>query len=189
MQSRRLLECRTRLTSVKHIICAARLRIWAMTFFAMRRFSRRRGDEAIAEYRLRAARVTSDQARRLFIRPARPGEPKGVVLTHNNLSSNEEVSAESFGMSSADTAVSFLPLSHVYERVIAYAYLFRGVHVAYVERMDDLPQALLEVHPTLSARSLACSKSLRNIMQKGHENTGVKKAAVRLGCERRSPFC
>ena len=60
------------------------------------------------------------------------------MLTHNNLSSNEETSAEPYRMTPADTAVSFLPLSHVYERVTAYAYLFHGVPVAYVERMDDL---------------------------------------------------
>src|SRR5258705_12782474 len=79
-------------------------------------------------------------------------------------------------MSCAGTAVSFLPLSHVCERVIAYAYLFRGVHVACVERMDDLPQALLEVRPTLSAAvPRGFEKLYANIMQKGHENTGVKR--------------
>jgi len=48
------------------------------------------------------------------------------MLTHNNLSSNEETSAEAFQMTPADTAVSFLPLSHVYERVTAYAYCSTG---------------------------------------------------------------
>src|SRR4029077_13170049 len=79
------------------------------------------------------------------------GEPKGVMLTHNNLSSNEQTSVAPSRMTPSDTAVSFLPLSHVYERVTSYAYLFHGVAIAYVDRMDDLPQALLEVHPTLAA--------------------------------------
>src|SRR6267142_5058286 len=79
-------------------------------------------------------------------------------------------------MSSADTAVSFLPLSHVYERVIAYAYLFSGVHVAYVEHMDNLPQALIEIRPTLSAAvPRVFEKTFASIMQKGQANTGAKR--------------
>jgi long-chain acyl-CoA synthetase len=176
MQARRLLECRGRLTSVKHIICAATPSDLGEDVLRYETLVAAAGDEAVAEYRLRAARVTSDQVATIIYTSGTTGEPKGVVLTHNNLSSNEEGSGESFGMSSADTAVSFLPLSHVYERVIAYAYLFRGVHVAYVERMDDLPQALLEVHPTLAAAvPRVFEKLYANIMQKGREATGVKR--------------
>ena len=176
MQSRRLLECRGRLRSLKHIICAAAPADLGEDVLRYETLAAASGDEAIAEYRLRAARVASDQVATIIYTSGTTGEPKGVVLTHNNLSSNEEVSAESFAMSPEDTAVSFLPLSHVYERVIDYAYLFRGVHVAYVERMDDLPQALLEVRPTLSAAvPRVFEKLYANIMQKGHENTGVKR--------------
>jgi long-chain acyl-CoA synthetase len=176
MQSRRLIDCRSRLASVKHIICAAGPSDLGEDVLRYETLAVAAGDEAIAEYRLRAARVASDQVATIIYTSGTTGEPKGVVLTHNNLSSNEEVSAESFGMSTADTALSFLPLSHVYERVIAYAYLFRGVSVAYVERMEDLPQALVEVHPTLSAAvPRVFEKLYANIMRKGHENTGVKR--------------
>jgi long-chain acyl-CoA synthetase len=176
MQTRRLLECRSRLTSVKHIICAAAPTDLGEDVLRYETLAASSGDEAVAEYRLRAARVTSDDVATIIYTSGTTGEPKGVVLTHNNLSSNEEVSAESFAMSPDDTAVSFLPLSHVYERVIAYSYLFRGVHIAYVERMDDLPQALLEVRPTLSAAvPRVFEKLYANIMQKGHQNTGVKR--------------
>ena len=176
MQTRRLLECRSRLNSVKHIICAAAPADLGEDILHYETLATASGDEAIAEYRLRAARVSADDVATIIYTSGTTGEPKGVVLTHNNLSSNEEVSAESFAMSPEDTAVSFLPLSHVYERVIDYAYLFRGVHVAYVERMEDLPQALLEVHPTLSAAvPRVFEKLYANIMQKGHENTGVKR--------------
>jgi len=176
MQTRRLLECRGRLNSVKHIICAAAPADLGEDLLRYETLAASSGDEAIAEYRLRAARVTSDDMATIIYTSGTTGEPKGVVLTHNNLSSNEEVSADSFEMSPEDTAVSFLPLSHVYERVIDYGYLFRGVHVAYVERMEDLPQALLEVHPTLSAAvPRVFEKLYANIMQKGHENTGLKR--------------
>ena len=98
------------------------------------------------------------------------------MLTHNNFSSNEETSVEPYHMGPEDAAVSFLPLSHVYERVTAYAYFFHGVPISYVERMEDLPQALLEVHPTLAAAvPRVFEKLYANVIQKGHEATGLKR--------------
>jgi long-chain acyl-CoA synthetase len=176
MQSRRLLECRSRLTSVKHIICAAAPPDLGDDVLRYETLVAATGDAAIAEYRLRAARVASDQLATIIYTSGTTGEPKGVMLTHNNLSSNEQTSVEPYRMVPADTAVSFLPLSHVYERVTSYAYLFHGVKVAYVERMDDLPQALLEVHPTLAAAvPRVFEKLYANIMQKGRAATGLKR--------------
>jgi long-chain acyl-CoA synthetase len=176
LQTRRLLDCRSRLTSVKHIICAAAPPNLGDDVLRYENFAAAIGDIAVADYRLRAARVAPEQLATIIYTSGTTGEPKGVMLTHNNLSSNEETSAESFRMTPADTAVSFLPLSHVYERVIAYAYLFRGVPVAYVERMEDLPQALAEVRPTLAAAvPRVFEKTYANIMQKGRENTGIKR--------------
>lgn len=188
MQSRRLLECRRRLTSVKHIICAAAPSPLGDEILRYETLVAETGDAEVAEYRLRAARVTYDQVATIIYTSGTTGEPKGVMLTHNNLSSNEEDSVGPYRMSPADQAVSFLPLSHVYERVTAYAYLFHGVQIAYVERMDDLPQALLEVHPTLAAAvPRVFEKLYANVLQKGHESTGSKRKifdwAVRVARE------
>ena len=176
MQARRLLDCRSQLKTVKHIICAAAPQDLGDDILRYENFAAATGDDAVAEYRLRAARVAPEQVATIIYTSGTTGEPKGVMLTHSNLSSNEETAAESFAMSPADAAVSFLPLSHVYERVTAYAYLFHGVPVAYVERMDDLPQALLEIHPTLAAAvPRVFEKTCANILQKGQENTGWKR--------------
>src|SRR5271169_4830548 len=188
MQSRRLLECRSRLTSVKQIICAAASADLGDDILRFETLASATGDAAIAEYRLRAARVTSDQLATIIYTSGTTGEPKGVMLTQNNLSSNEETSIEPFHLTPADKAVSFLPLSHVYERVTAYAYLFHGVPIAYVERMEDLPQALLEVRPTLAAAvPRVFEKLYANILQKGRESTGSKRKvfdwAVRVAQE------
>jgi len=188
MQSRRLLECRGRLASVKHIICAAAPSDLGDDILRYETLVASAGDAEIAEYRLRAARVTSDQLATIIYTSGTTGEPKGVMLTHNNLSSNEETSVGPYRMIPADRAVSFLPLSHVYERVTAYAYLFHGVSVAYVERMEELPQALLEVHPTLAAAvPRVFEKLYANILQKGREATGAKRKifdwAVRVARE------
>ncbi|HWF13247.1 MAG TPA: long-chain fatty acid--CoA ligase [Candidatus Acidoferrales bacterium] len=176
MQSRRLLECRDRLTSVKHIICAAAPADLDDDILRFETLVTATGEALVAEYRQRSARVTPDDVATIIYTSGTTGEPKGVMLTHNNLSSNEETSVAPYEMSPADVAVSFLPLSHVYERVTAYAYLFHGVQVSYVERMEDLPQALLEVHPTLAAAvPRVFEKLYANIVQKGHEATGLKR--------------
>jgi len=176
MQSRRLLECRDRLTSVKHVICAGAPADLSKDSLRFETLMATAGDTAIEEYRLRAARVTPDDLATIIYTSGTTGEPKGVLLTHNNLSSNEQTSVEPYRMTPDDRAVSFLPLSHVYERVTAYAYLFHGVPISYVERMEDLPQALLEVHPTLAAAvPRVFEKLYANIMQKGHESTGLKR--------------
>ena len=176
MQARRLLECRDRLPSVKHVICAAAPPDLGDEVLRYESLVDAAGGEAIAEYRRRAARVTEDQLATIIYTSGTTGEPKGVMLTHANLSSNEEQSSAAFQMTPADTSVSFLPLSHVYERLIAYAYLFQGVPVAYVERMEDLQQALLEIHPTLAAAvPRVFEKIYANTMEAGHKNTGIKR--------------
>jgi long-chain acyl-CoA synthetase len=188
LQSRRLLECRRKLTSVRHIICADGPPNLIDECLRYETLVGPTGDAAIAEYRLRASRVSPDQLATIIYTSGTTGEPKGVMLTHNNLSSNEETSVGPYRMSSSDRAVSFLPLSHVYERVTAYAYLFHGVPISYLERMEDLPQALLEVRPTLAAAvPRVFEKLYANIMQKGHESTGAKRRifdwSVRLAKE------
>jgi len=176
MQSRRLLECRGRLTTVKHVICAAAPADLGDDILRFETLAAATGGAAVAEYRLRAARVTSDQIATIIYTSGTTGEPKGVMLMHKNLSSNEETSVEAYRMTPADQALSFLPLSHVYERVTAYAYLFHGVPVAYVERMEDLPQALLEVRPTIAAAvPRVFEKLYANILQKGRESMGSKR--------------
>ena len=176
MQARRLLECRSRLTTVRHIICAAAAADLDDDVLRFETLVTATGQAMIAEYRRRAARVTPDQVATIIYTSGTTGEPKGVMLTHNNLSSNEETSVEPYHMSPEDAAVSFLPLSHVYERVTAYAYLFHGVPISYVERMEDLPQALLEVHPTLAAAvPRVFEKLYANIQLKGHDATGLKR--------------
>jgi long-chain acyl-CoA synthetase len=77
------------------------------------------------------------------------GEPKGVVLTHDNLASNLRYSTGSMGIASADSCISFLPLSHVTARHVDYAFLARGVKIAYCPKFDQLPVAMKAVQPTI----------------------------------------
>jgi long-chain acyl-CoA synthetase len=77
------------------------------------------------------------------------GTPKGAMLTHGNMASNIAYSLSGFAVRSGEISISFLPLSHVTARHVDFAMLSRGVTLAYVSFIDQLPQALLEVRPTI----------------------------------------
>jgi long-chain acyl-CoA synthetase len=77
------------------------------------------------------------------------GEPKGVMLTHRNIMSNVRSSMHALPMSPSDVGLSFLPLSHAFERTVAYICLVNGVSIAYAEAIDTLARDLLIARPTL----------------------------------------
>jgi long-chain acyl-CoA synthetase len=77
------------------------------------------------------------------------GAPKGVMLTHGNLTSNVRDAAADF--SPEDVAISFLPLCHIYERTIDYCYYWHGVTVAHIDSLEKVPESLARIRPTVLA--------------------------------------
>jgi long-chain acyl-CoA synthetase len=77
------------------------------------------------------------------------GEPKGVVLTHLNLVSNALQSGSVFDLHEDDVALSFLPLSHVFERIVLYIYLSFGVRICYARGVETVAEDIKEVRPTI----------------------------------------
>ncbi|MFO7652200.1 MAG: long-chain fatty acid--CoA ligase [Candidatus Krumholzibacteriia bacterium] len=78
------------------------------------------------------------------------GDPKGVMLTHANFVSNVLGADERFDVGTSDRALSFLPLSHVFERMVGHYYMLHaGVGIAYAERLDTVPRDMQEVKPTI----------------------------------------
>ena len=77
------------------------------------------------------------------------GEPKGVMLSHNNIISNVIDAGEKYSFSEQDVALSVLPLSHVFERSAMYLYIRNGMSVHYAESVDKVPENLKEVRPTI----------------------------------------
>ncbi len=77
------------------------------------------------------------------------GEPKGVMLTHANLLSNVRATKIDLHLSPDDIALSFLPLSHVFERMVFYRYLYDGVTVAFAESLQTVGRDLAHVQPTV----------------------------------------
>jgi len=104
------------------------------------------------------------------------GNPKGVMLSHYNMVSNLSATDEILPFHPEGKALSFLPLSHIYERVGFYGYLKNAMHIHYAESMETIAENLKEVHPfvfTTVPRLL--EKVYEKIMEKGNELTGFKK--------------
>jgi long-chain acyl-CoA synthetase len=102
------------------------------------------------------------------------GTPKGVMLSHKNILSNVMSCMDCFPP--GNRCLSFLPLNHIFERMVSYLYLFKGVSIYYAESLDTISQNLIEVKPhmfTTVPRLL--EKVYERIMQKGNELKGIIK--------------
>jgi long-chain acyl-CoA synthetase len=93
------------------------------------------------------ARVRPDDEATLIYTSGTTGVPKGVILTHDNLLSNIKTASDIIEFSSRDTVLSFLPLSHVLERMVMFTYIYKGCTVAFAESVEAVAQNLLEVRP------------------------------------------
>ena len=131
----------------------------------------------IASYRLRSSQVLPGQLASLIYTSGTTGEPKGVMLTHTNFCSNVHDVGYDFSLDPAtDVALSFLPLAHVYGRTLDYIYIFGGAPLAYVESVDAVAQALLEVHPTITAAvPRFFEKIYARLVEQGSKNIGIKR--------------
>ncbi|MBN2245282.1 MAG: long-chain fatty acid--CoA ligase [Candidatus Aminicenantes bacterium] len=77
------------------------------------------------------------------------GVPKGVQLTHGNFLSNVKTCSSILDFDYKDTVLSFLPLSHVLERMVTFTYIYRGCTVAYAESVETVAENLLEIRPNI----------------------------------------
>ncbi len=95
----------------------------------------------------RAARVKPEDVATIIYTSGTTGEPKGAMLTHRNFVSNVVTGCEVIPFAADALALSFLPLSHVFERMIDYAYMYKTAAIAYAESIDKLGANFLELNP------------------------------------------
>ena len=118
--------------------------------------------------------IQPDDAATLIYTSGTTGTPKGVILTHGNLASNLGMTADLVDMNPDDVAVSFLPLSHITARHVDYLLFQRGVTIAYCPNFDDLPQALMEVRPTLFVAVPRVYEKIHNKVLQTTQGTKLK---------------
>ena len=132
--------------------------------------------ELIAQIKPVADRITYEDLATIIYTSGTTGTPKGVMLSHRNILSNVMASMPCFPPGDEMRSLSFLPLNHIFERMVTYLYLFRGTSIYYAESLDTIGENLKEVQPhmfTTVPRLL--EKVYDRIMQKGNELTGTKK--------------
>ncbi|MBL0198830.1 MAG: long-chain fatty acid--CoA ligase [Chitinophagaceae bacterium] len=106
------------------------------------------------------------------------GTPKGVMLSHRNIVTNVINAKKSFPFTDDldGRALSFLPLNHIFERMVSFIYISSGASIYYAESLDTIAENLKEVKPTLfSTVPRLLEKTYEKIMAKGAELTGIKK--------------
>lgn len=94
-------------------------------------------------------RVGPDDLASIIYTSGTTGDPKGVMLTHHNFVSNFLACRDLFPLGPDDQALSFLPLSHVFERTVDHLFFYRGVAIHYAPSIERVPPLLLEVQPTV----------------------------------------
>ena len=117
--------------------------------FHMERLMHASPTERDAQFDAAARSVCPDDMATIIYTSGTTGTPKGAILTHGNMASNISCSLADFGVAPDGISISFLPLSHVTARHVDFALLYHGVTLAYVPFFERLPQALLEVKPTI----------------------------------------
>ena len=131
--------------------------------------------------------VKSEDLATLIYTSGTTGRPKGVMLSHGNIVSNVLTSEENVPLTKGnDKALSFLPVCHIFERMILYLYQYCGVEIYFAEGVEKLVENAQEIKPhVLTAVPRLYEKIYDSIVLKGQELTGIKKKlffwAVDLG--------
>jgi long-chain acyl-CoA synthetase len=104
------------------------------------------------------------------------GTPKGVMLSHRNILSNVIASMPVFPPGEKMKSLSFLPLNHIFERMVTYIYLFKNTSIYYAESLETIGDNLKEVKPNMfTTVPRLLEKVYEKIMAKGSELSGTKR--------------
>ena len=130
-----------------------------------------------SEVEARKDSIQTDDLATIIYTSGTTGRPKGVMLSHKNIVSNVLDSAPRIPFDPGkSTALSFLPICHIFERMILYIYQYYGVSVYFGESIEKISDNLKEVSPTvITAVPRLLEKVYDKIYAKGSELTGIKK--------------
>ena len=134
-------------------------------------------DEALdKEIEARKAAIDYEDLVTLIYTSGTTGNPKGVMLSHKNLLSNVIACKPRLPVNQDGKSLSFLPVCHVYERMLLYLYQYTGVSIYFAESMDTIGDDLRDVKPNVfTAVPRLLEKVYDRIMAKGEELTGIKR--------------
>lgn len=132
--------------------------------------------DALAKIPEISARIDYKDLATIIYTSGTTGKPKGVMLSHENILSNVLACIPCLPPKKNMRSLSFLPLNHIFERMISYFYLFTGTSIYYAESLDTIGDNLKEVKPDMfTTVPRLLEKVYDKIMAKGAELTGVKR--------------
>lgn len=131
------------------------------------------------------ANVRNESLATIIYTSGTTGDPKGVMLSHNNIISNVLACEERIPADKNSRVLTFLPVCHIYERTLQYLYMYIGCSIYFAESMDTIGDNIREIKPhVFTAVPRLIEKVFEKIMAKGDELNGIKKMlffwAVRL---------
>jgi long-chain acyl-CoA synthetase len=132
--------------------------------------------------------LSGDDLASLIYTSGTTGEPKGVMLSHRNFISQVNTVRPLYPITERDICMSFLPLSHVFERTVDYVFFDRGSQINYVESIERVPSQLTEIRPTIMVSvPRLYERSYIKIISKVQQEGGAKRRlfewALRVGRE------
>jgi len=130
-----------------------------------------------AEVEKRKRNVKPEDLATIIYTSGTTGTPKGVLLSHKNIVENTFVSAEALDLTGNKyRVISYLPISHIFERFASYYYMYMGFEVYFAESIDKLGDNLKEVQPHfMPVVPRLLEKVFDKIIAKGNNLTGIKK--------------
>ncbi len=145
-------------------------------------------DEHLQEITKRKQHISENDLATIIYTSGTSGQPKGVMLSHRNIISNIKATIALVPINCDKTTISFLPLSHVLERVVTYAYIAVGASIHYAESIDSLKENIKEVRPHyFSSVPRIIEKMYDSMEQVAHQKGGLRKKiihwALRVGSD------
>ena len=143
--------------------------------------------EQTNEISARKAAIKAEDLATIIYTSGTTGKPKGVMLSHNNIVSNVIASQERLPLEYGEAkSLSFLPLCHIYERMLLYLYFYSGTKIYFAESLETIGENLKEVNPSvMTAVPRLLEKLYDKIYARGAELSGIKQKlfywAVDLG--------
>jgi long-chain acyl-CoA synthetase len=151
-QSEKIAEIRDQLPALKHVITFEDAIVPGSTITIASLEAKGAAattPDAAARYRAHALAIGAEDVATIIYTSGTTGEPKGAMLTHSNIASNVAAVVGLLELGANDVSLSFLPLSHILERMFDYVMFAAGVSIAYVESMETIAANMQEVRPTI----------------------------------------
>jgi long-chain acyl-CoA synthetase len=136
----------------------------------------------LSEIEKMKSEITTQDLATIIYTSGTTGNPKGVMLSHRNIIFNVEEVSPHLPVKTNHKVLSFLPLCHIFERVVTYFYFFKGVEVYYAESIDSLKENIAEVKPHfMTCVPRLMEKIYDGILVKGQDLKGISKLLFNWG--------